>query len=83
MKLLLIFYIALLKLQTLYLKIITRRNNWIAKRNWKRMVKNLETDGYKTTTAIDWDSTHANLVLVMAKPGKGRSHYHDIGKRRK
>ena len=47
------------------------------------MVKNLETDGYKTTTAIDWDSTHANLVLVMAKPGKGRSHYHDIGKRRK
>ena len=53
MKLLLIFYIALLKLQTLYLKIITRRNNWIAKRNWKRMVKNLETDGYKTTTAID------------------------------
>lgn len=46
------------------------------------MVKNLETDGYKTVTAIDWDSTHANLVLVMAKPGKGRSDYHDHGKRR-
>ena len=77
-----LIYIAFLKLKTLRLKLITRRNNWQTKRTWKKMVKNLETDGYKQVTAIDWDSSHANLVLVMAKPGKGRSHYHDFKKRR-